>query len=88
MSPVELNVLKVYLNNAVKIGIICKSILSVISPVMFVPKLDGSLRLLIDYRRLNNIIIKNRYPLPLILDMLDRLQGAKKFTKRTYQGRR
>ena len=48
---------------------------------MFVPKLDGSLRLVIDYRRLNNITIKNRYPLPLIWDMLDRLQGAKKFTK-------
>ncbi|SLM36161.1 gag polymerase env [Lasallia pustulata] len=81
MSPAKLNVLKVYLNNAVKAGIICKSILPAASPVMFIPKSDGSLQLVIDYRRLNNITIKNRYPLPLILDMLDRLQGAKKFTK-------
>ncbi|SLM37484.1 prolyl oligopeptidase [Lasallia pustulata] len=81
MSPAELNVLKVYLDNAVKAGIIRKLISPAASPVMFVPKLDGSLRLVIDYRRLNNITIKNCYPLPLILDMLDRLQGAKKFTK-------
>ncbi|SLM35846.1 gag polymerase env [Lasallia pustulata] len=81
MSPAKLDVLKVYLNNAVKAGIIRKSISPAASPVMFVPKLDGSLRLVIDYRHLNDITIKNRYPLPLILDMLDRLQGAKKFTK-------
>ena len=73
MSPAELDVLKVYLNNAVKAGIICKSILPAASPVMFVPKLDGSLQLVIDYRRLNDITIKNCYPLPLISDMLDRL---------------
>ena len=48
---------------------------------MFVPKFEGSLQLVIDYRSLNNITIKNRYLLPLISDMLDRLQGAKKFTK-------
>ncbi|SLM35424.1 Reverse transcriptase domain [Lasallia pustulata] len=65
MSPAELGVLKVYLNNAVKAGIIRKSILPAASPIMC----------------LNDITIKNRYPLPLILDMLDRLQGAKKFTK-------
>ena len=81
MSPVELNVLKVYLNNAVKAGIIRKLILPVLSSVMFMPKSDGTLQLVINYRRLNDIAIKNRYPLPLISDMLDRLQGAKKFTK-------
>ncbi|SLM33511.1 retrotransposon nucleocapsid protein, partial [Lasallia pustulata] len=81
MSPAELDVLKVYLNDAIKAGIIRKLISPAASPVMFVPKSDGSLRLVIDYRRLNDITIKNCYPLPLILDMLDRLQGAKKFTK-------
>ena len=81
MSSAELNVLKVYLDDAMKAGIVCKSISPAASPVMFVLKSDGSLRLVIDYRRLNNITIKNRYPLPLISDMLDRLQGAKKFTK-------
>ena len=43
MSPVELDVLKIYLNNMVKAGIICKSILPAASPVIFMPKLDGSL---------------------------------------------
>ena len=81
MSPAELNVLKVYLDNTMKAGIVHKSISPAASPVMFVLKSDGSLQLVIDYRRLNNITIKNRYPLPLISDMLDRLQGAKKFTK-------
>ena len=71
MSPAELDVLKVYLDDAIKAGIVCKSISPAASPVMFVPKSDGSLQLVIDYRRLNDITIKNRYPLPLISDMLD-----------------
>ncbi|SLM38760.1 gag polymerase env [Lasallia pustulata] len=51
------------------------------SPVIFVPKANRSLQLVVDYKHLNDITIKNHYPLPLILDMLDRLQGAKMFTK-------
>ena len=81
MFSAELNVLKVYLDDAIKAGIVRKSISPAASPVMFVPKSDGSLQLVIDYRRLNDITIKNHYPLPLISDMLNRLQGAKKFTK-------
>ena len=81
MFLTELNVLKVYLDDAMKAGIVCKSISPAASPVMFVLKLNSSLQLVIDYRCLNNITIKNHYPLPLISDMLDRLQGAKKFTK-------
>ena len=81
MSSAELNVLKVYLDNAIKAGIVCKSILPAASPIMFVLKLDSSLQLVINYRCLNNIIIKNCYSLPLISDMLNYLQGAKKFTK-------
>ena len=71
MSSAELDVLKVYLDNAMKAGIVRKSISPAASPVMFVPKLDGSLQLVIDYRHLNNITIKNHYSLPLISDMLD-----------------
>ena len=71
MSPTELNALRVYLNKAIKAGIIQKLILPAASPVMLVPKTDGSLQLVIDYRRLNDITIKNCYLLPLILDMLD-----------------
>ena len=85
MSPAELNVLKVYLDDAIKAGIVCKSISPAASPIMFVLKSDGSLQLVIDYRHLNNITIKNCYPLPLISDMLDCLQGAKKFTKLNYK---
>ena len=48
---------------------------------MFVKKKDGSLRLCIDYRELNKITIKNRYPLPRIDDLFDQLRGATTFSK-------
>jgi len=50
-------------------------------PIMFMKKKDGKLRLCVDYRELNDITKKDRYPLPLIGEALDRLQGAKFFTK-------
>ena len=49
-------------------------------PILFVPKKDGSLRLCVDYRKLNDITIKDVYPLPRIDELQDRLQGAKFFT--------
>lgn len=48
---------------------------------MFVPKPNGDLRLVVDFRRLNDITVKNRYPLPNIEEMLDRLQGSTYFSK-------
>ena len=48
---------------------------------MFVKKPDGGLRLVIDFRGINAVTVKNRFPLPLIGEMLDRLHGAKVFTK-------
>lgn len=51
------------------------------SPVFFVKKKDGKLRLIQDYRKLNAITIKNRYPLPLASDIINQLKGAKYFTK-------
>ena len=42
---------------------------------------DGSLRMVADYRGLNEVTIKNKYPLPMINDLFDRLQGAKVFSK-------
>ena len=50
------------------------------APVLFVKKKDGTLRMCVDYRAVNNITIKNRYPLPRIDDLLDRLRGAKVFS--------
>jgi hypothetical protein len=47
------------------------------APVLFVPKKDGGLRMCIDYRALNKLTVKNRYPLPRIEDLLEQLQGAK-----------
>ena len=49
--------------------------------VMFVKRPDGKLRLVVDYRGLNSVTVKNRFPLPLIPEMLDRLHTAKVFTK-------
>ncbi|GKC31103.1 putative reverse transcriptase domain-containing protein, partial [Tanacetum coccineum] len=51
------------------------------APVLFVNKKDGSFRMCIDYRELNKLTIKNRYPLPMIDDMFDQLQGSQYFSK-------
>ena len=50
------------------------------APVLFVPKPDGTLRMCIDYRALNNITVKNKYPMPRIDDLLDNISGAKYFS--------
>ena len=51
------------------------------APVLFVKKKDGSLRMCIDYRALNKITVKNKYPLPRIDELLDRLTNVKVFSK-------
>ncbi|GJV84858.1 putative reverse transcriptase domain-containing protein [Tanacetum coccineum] len=51
------------------------------APVLFVKKKDGSFRMCIDYRELNNLTMKNRYPLPMIDDLFDQLQGSNVYFK-------
>ena len=68
---------KTYLAN----GFIRPSQSPVASLVMFVKRPHGKLRVVVDYRGINAITIKNRFPLPLIPEMLDRLNTAKVFTK-------
>ena len=51
------------------------------APVLFMKKKDGRLRLCIDYRELNSVTIKNKYPLPRIDDLFDQLKGAAVFSK-------
>ena len=81
LSENELKALREYLDENMRKGFIRPSTSPFGSPVLFVKKPDGSLRLVIDYRALNRMTVKNRYPLPLISEMLDRLVGAKYFTK-------
>ena len=81
MSPQGLDELKKQLRDLTKKGYIQPSILPFGAPVLFVPEKDGGVRMCVDYRALNRVTAHNRYPLPRIEDFLDRLQGAKLFTK-------
>ena len=81
LSQKELAELRRYLEDALAKGWIKHSVSPAGAPILFVPKKDGGLRLCVDYRGLNAVTIKNRHPLPLITETLDRLSGAKRFTK-------
>jgi len=50
-------------------------------PVLFIKKKDGTLQLVQDYRALNTMTVKNKYLLPLIFELINKLRGAKYFTK-------
>ena len=81
MSTGELEVVKKYLEENLEKGFITPSSSPVASPILFVKKPNGGLRFCVDYRRLNAITKKNRYPLPLIEETLSQLARAKIFTK-------
>ncbi|KAL4017102.1 hypothetical protein IC575_024776 [Cucumis melo] len=81
MAPAELKELKVQLQELLHKGFIRPSVSPWGAQVLFVKKKDGSMRLCIDYRELNKVTVKNRYPLPRIDDLFDQLQGATVFSK-------
>lgn len=85
-SAAELQHLKEYIDENLKKGFIRPSTSSAASPTLYVPKKDGPDRLCIDYRNLNSITVKDRYPLPLINELHDRLEGAKFFTSLDLRG--
>ena len=73
MAPAELKELKDQLEDLLDKGFIRPSVSPWGAPVLFVKKKDGSLRLCIDYRQLNKVTVKNKYPLPRIDDLFDQL---------------
>ncbi|XP_074298169.1 uncharacterized protein LOC141628989 [Silene latifolia] len=81
MAPLEMKELEKQLDEFMEKGYIRPSVSPWGAPVLFVKKKDGTLRLCIDYRELNQVTIKNRYPLPRIDDLFDQLKGASVFSK-------
>jgi hypothetical protein len=81
LSKRELETLRKYIDENLVKGYIRSSTSLVRFAVLFVPKKDGKLRIYVNYRKLNDIIIKNRYTLPLIHEIQNRIRGAKFFTR-------
>jgi hypothetical protein len=81
MSTPELVELKLQLKEMMEKGYIRPNVSPWGAPVMFVKNKDGTLRLCVDYRQLNKVTIKNKYPLPRIDDLFDQLGGASIFSK-------
>ena len=70
MAPLELQELKKQLQELLDLGFIRPSMSPWGAPILFVRKKDGSLRICIDYRGINQLTVKNKYPLPRIDDFL------------------
>ena len=81
LAPPEMQELSTQLQELLDKGFIRPSSSPWGAPILFVRKKDGSHRMCIDYRELNKVTVKNRYPLPRIDDLFDQLQGASWFSK-------
>jgi hypothetical protein len=81
MATPELAELKEHIKELLDKGFVHPSSSPWGTPVIFVPKKDGTQRLCIDYRALNEVTVKNKYPLPRIDDLFDQLRGACVFSK-------
>ncbi|GKC96908.1 putative reverse transcriptase domain-containing protein [Tanacetum coccineum] len=81
LAPLEMQELSDQLQELADRGFIRPSTSPWGAPVLFVKKKDGSFRMCIDYRELNKLTVKNRYPLPRIDDLFDQLQGLSVYSK-------
>jgi hypothetical protein len=79
LSPLEMAELQKQITGLLERGLIEPSSSPYGAPVLFVPKANGELRACFDYRELNKITIKNRFPIPRIDDIIDRFKGASVF---------
>ena len=77
----EEEALNQWLDKQVKTGLIVESKLRYVAPCFYIPKKDGSLWLVQDYRKLNQVTIKNKTPLSLIGEVIDKLKEARYFNK-------
>ena len=81
IAPVELQELRVQLQELLDKGFIRPRTSPWGAPILFAKKKDKTLRLCIDYRQLNRVTIKNRYPFSRIDDLFDQLRGARVYSK-------
>ncbi len=81
MSPKELLAVRKYIDDHLAKGFIRASSSSAAAPILLARKPGGGIRICVDYRGLNNVTVKNRYPIPLIRETLDALCSAKIYTK-------
>jgi len=81
MSAYQLDTIDKYLEEMLKQGKIVHSQSPAGAPILFVLKPDGKLRLCVDYRNLNQLTILNKYPVPLMGELKDRVAGAMIFSK-------
>lgn len=81
LNPIQAEELKKFIHENLGKGFIQHSKSPCGAPVLFAKKKDGTLCMCVDYRALNKITIKNKYPLPLINDLIDRVKGCTIFSK-------
>ena len=80
LAPAELTEVKAQLTALLERGLIEPSTSAYGSPILMVKKKTGELRMVVDYRALNKLTVKNQYPLPRVDDLFDKLHGAKYFS--------